>query len=91
MPTPSTTAPTPQERQSNEGEKECKGGGKEERRDRVLATPLTTAASVSFVFDKNCVCLDTECLYKHIKQGTFQTRTPPQRHAQIKRVQKRYR
>ncbi len=37
-----------------------------------LATPLTTAACVSFFLDKNCA----EDLYDHIKQDTFQMRTP---------------
>ncbi len=40
-----------------------------------LATPLTNAASVFFL-DKDCVYLDVERLYDHIKQETFQTCTP---------------
>ncbi len=36
--------------------------------------------------DKNCTYLDAESLYEHIKQETFQTRTPPQRQALVKRV-----
>ncbi len=39
-----------------------------------LATPFTTAASVSFFLEKDCVYLDAERLYDHIKRETFQTR-----------------
>ncbi len=44
-----------------------------------LATPFTTAASLFFL-EKDCVYLDAERLYDHIKWETFQTRaltSPP--------------
>ncbi len=41
-----------------------------------LPTPLTTADSVSFFLDKDCVYLDAERLYEHIKQQFFQTHAP---------------
>ncbi len=34
----------------------------------VLATPLTTAASVSLSLDKNCIYLVVERLYDNIKR-----------------------
>ncbi len=56
-----------------------------------LATPFTTAAS-PFFLEKDCVYLDAERLYDHIKRETFQTRalTPPPRQAQVKRARKRH-
>ncbi len=61
--------------------------------DLGLATPLTTAASVSFFFlVKNCIHLDPECLYNHIKQEPLHTHsTSPQHQALVKQVRKRYR
>ncbi len=63
--------------------------------EQGLATPVTTAASVSF--DKNCVYLDAERLYEHIKQETFQTCTPlplapgtSQMHAEIVQVKRSF-
>ncbi len=57
-----------------------------------LASPLTTAASVSFFLDKNCIYLDAERLYVHIKQETFQMHAPtsPQRQVLVKQAQKRF-
>ncbi len=42
---------------------------------KLVVTPLTTAASVSFFIHFIQVYLVLEHLYDHIKQGTFQTRT----------------
>ncbi len=53
----------------------------------VLVTLITTAASVSFIFDNNCVYIDTECLYDHIKRETFPIRTPLCLSASMKTVQ----
>ncbi len=56
-----------------------------------LATPFTTAASVSSFLEKDCVYLDAEHLYDHIKWETFQmcALTSPPRQAQVKQVRKR--
>ncbi len=54
-----------------------------------LATPFTTAASVFFL-EKDCVYLDAERLYDHIKRETFQMReTSPPRQARVM-ARKRY-
>ncbi len=57
-----------------------------------LATPLSTAASISFFLEKDWVYLDAERLYDHIKREKFQMRTltPPSHQAQVKRARKRY-
>ncbi len=57
-----------------------------------LATPFTTAASLSFFLEKYSVYLDAELIYDHIKWETFQTRTltSPPRQERIKRGRKRY-
>ncbi len=39
-----------------------------------LATPFTTAALCLFFLEKDCVYLDAERLYDHIKSETFQRR-----------------
>ncbi len=56
-----------------------------------LATPLTTAASLFFL-EKNCIYLDAELFYDHIKQETFQMHAPTslQHQAWVKRARKRY-
>ncbi|XP_042629772.1 receptor expression-enhancing protein 3-like isoform X3 [Cyprinus carpio] len=50
---------------------------------------IAAAAAVSAAV-KNCISLDTEQLYEHIKGDTFQTRTPtsPQRQVLVKRARK---
>ncbi len=57
-----------------------------------LATPFTTAASVSFFREKDCVYLDAESLYDHIKRETFQMHAlmSPPRQARVKRARKRH-
>ncbi len=41
-----------------------------------LATPLNCCFCLFFFLENNCVYLDAERLYEHIKQATFQMRTP---------------
>ncbi len=40
-----------------------------------LDTPFTTAASVSLFLEKDCVYLDPERIYDHIKRETLQSQT----------------
>ncbi len=54
-----------------------------------LATPFTTAASVSF-FLKRIVYVDADRLYDHIKRETFQTRALTPHQARVKRAWKRH-
>ncbi len=57
-----------------------------------LATTFTTAASCLFFIEKDCIYLDAERLYDHIKRETFQTHalTSPPRQVRVKRAWKRY-
>ncbi len=48
-----------------------------------LATPLLSSF---FFLDKKCIYLVIECLYNHIKQETFQTRTPISLHTSVART-----
>ncbi len=50
----------------------------------MLATPLTTAVSVTLSFDKKFIYSVAECLYNHIKPEVFQTRAPTSLQRQVR-------
>ncbi len=63
----------------------CRGGA-------GVGHPIQNCCLCLFFLEKDCVYLDAERLYDHIKWETFQTRalTSPPRQERVKRVPKRY-
>ncbi len=60
--------------------------------DDSLHHPIHNCCLGLFFTEKDCVYLDAERLYDHIKWETFQTRalTPPPRQTRVTRAHKRY-